>query len=439
MHPIFRKFIADTVKSGDLTITSWNGEVSHFGDGTGTPVHIRFTSRAAERSAFLDPTLKIGECYMDGELVLENGTIYDFLHTVFSNSGGGVGRSRMWLKVIDQARRGMALAAKGNDLLRSRANVEAHYDLSGEMYDLFLDRDKQYSCAYFPTPETDLEEAQLAKKRHIAAKMRMDREELTTLDIGCGWGGMGLYLARHCRADVTGVTLSTEQHGIANRRAREEGIADHADFLLKDYRALERTFDRIVSVGMFEHVGRKNYAEFFDKSAKLLDENGVMLLHTIGQADGPSPTNAFIEKHIFPGGYIPSLSEIMPHIERAGLVVTDIEMLRLHYAETLKAWRARFVEHWDEAKALYDERFCRMWEFYLAASESAFRWQGLVVFQIQLGHRVDSVPVTRDYIYEEEARLKTLDSRNESASARVETEQKQDNKQPTEPMRATGS
>ena len=212
------------------------------------------------------------------------------------------------------------------------------------------------------------------------------------------------------------MTLSTEQHGIANQRAVDEGLADSARFLLKDYRALNQKFDRIVSVGMFEHVGLKNYAEFFDKCAELLHEDGVMLLHTIGQADGPSPTNPFIEKHIFPGGYIPSLSEVMPHIERAGLIVTDIEFLRLHYAETLKAWRERFLARWDDAKALYDERFCRMWEFYLAASESAFRWQGLLNFQIQLAHKVDTVPLTRDYIMDEERRLKALDTPSPGAA-----------------------
>ena len=422
MNAIFRKFINETVSTGNLIVTSWDGKEYHFGDGTGPLTHIRFKTRATETSIMLDPTLKLGECYMNGDVEFISGNIYDFLKLVFSNTGGHVGRSRSWLKLLDGGRRLVALASRGNDMLRARSNVAHHYDLSGELYELFLDRDKQYSCAYFPDAETGLEEAQLAKKRHIAAKMVMDREGLTTLDIGCGWGGMGLYLARHLNADITGVTLSKEQHGIANQRAVDEGLSDHARFLLKDYRALNQKFDRIVSVGMFEHVGLKNYAEYFDKCAELLHEDGVMLLHTIGQADGPSPTNPFIEKHIFPGGYIPSLSEVMPHIERSGLIVTDIEFLRLHYAETLKAWRERFVSHWDDAKALYDERFCRMWEFYLAASESAFRWQGLLNFQIQIAHKVDAVPLVRDYIYDEERRLKELDTPPPGAAGRTSRE-----------------
>ncbi len=417
MNAIFRKFIRDTVSAGNLRIESSDGRVFDFGDGTGPLTHVRFRSRRTENSIMLDPTLKLGECYMDGDVEFLSGDIYEFLKLIFRNTGGHVSRSRSWLRLLDGTRRLVALASRGNDMLRARSNVAHHYDLSGELYNLFLDRDKQYSCAYFPEEDTDLEEAQLAKKRHIAAKMVMNREGLSTLDIGCGWGGMGLYLARYLEAEVTGVTLSTEQHGIANQRAVDEGLADQATFLLKDYRALNQKFDRIVSVGMFEHVGLKNYAEFFDKSAELLHEDGVMLLHTIGQADGPSPTNPFIEKHIFPGGYIPSLSEVMPHIERAGLVVTDIEFLRLHYAKTLKAWRERFLAHWEEAKALYDERFCRMWEFYLAASESAFRWQGLLNFQIQLAHKVDTVPLTRDYMYEEEKRLAALDGRTAAISA----------------------
>ncbi|MGN6550760.1 MAG: class I SAM-dependent methyltransferase [Pararhizobium sp.] len=416
MNAIFRKFIGDIVVKGNLTVTSWNGQTYRFGDGSGPAVHARFKTRAAERGVMLDPTLKVGECYMDGDLEFIEGDIYEFLKVVFQNSGGHVGRSRAWLRMLDQVRRLVALASRGNDRLRARSNVQHHYDLSGELYELFLDKDKQYSCAYFPTPDTDLEEAQLAKKRHIAAKMVMERDDLATLDIGCGWGGMGLYLARHLKAKVKGVTLSTEQHGIANKRAADGGLATRAEFLLKDYRALDERFDRIVSVGMFEHVGRKNYGEFFDKVARLLKEDGVMLLHTIGQSDVPSPTNPFIEKYIFPGGYIPSLSEIMPYIERAGLMVTDIEVLQLHYAETLKAWRERFLARWDEAKALYDERFCRMWEFYLAASESAFRWQGLINFQIQITHKVGIVPMTRDYIPREEQRLKGLDSPNAAAN-----------------------
>ena len=246
-----------------------------------------------------------------------------------------------------------------------------------------------------------LDEAQEAKKRHISAKLRMENG-LSVLDIGSGWGGLGLYLARQFEADVLGVTLSTEQHAVSTNRAQEEHLENHVHFELRDYRDLQERFDRIVSVGMFEHVGVNHYATFFEKAASLLKPGGVMVLHAIGRSGPPSSTAAFIRKYIFPGGYIPALSEVLPHIEKAGLKVTDIEILRLHYAETLRHWRERFMARRDEAKALYDERFCRMWEFYLAGSEAAFRWQDLMVFQIQMAKSHEAVPITRDYIHEVE-------------------------------------
>jgi cyclopropane-fatty-acyl-phospholipid synthase len=301
---------------------------------------------------------------------------------------------------------------------RSRKNVQHHYDLTGELYDLFLDADRQYSCAYFETPEADLEEAQLAKKRHIAAKMVMNRPGLSVLDIGCGWGGMALYLARNLGAKVKGVTLSDEQLALARKRAVNGGLDSDVRFDLQDYRHVDEKFDRIVSVGMFEHVGRPHYDTYFKKSAELLKKDGVMLMHTIGRVDVPSTTNPFIEKYIFPGGYIPSMSEVMASIERSGLVITDVEVLRLHYAETLKAWRERFMARREEAKKLYDEKFCRIWEFYLASSESAFRWQGLVVFQFQLAHDQQAVPLTRDYIQTAENCLRQTEKKNGMGSVR---------------------
>ena len=303
--------------------------------------------------------------------------------------------------------------------LGAKRNVAHHYDLEGRFYDLFLDPDRQYSCAYFERPGQSLTDAQLAKKRHIAAKLLAEPGQ-RILDIGCGWGGLALYLAGVCGAQVTGVTLSEEQLGIANGRSEEQGLASHAKFRLLDYRAVSELFDRIVSVGMFEHVGVSYYGAFFAKAAELLADDGVMLLHSIGRMDGPGSCNPWIDKYVFPGGYIPALSEVLPPIERAGLCVTDIEILRLHYAETLRAWRERFLARREEARALYDEPFCRMWEFYLAASECAFRHCGLMVFQIQLAKRQDSVPLTRDYIAAREAALEAMDMKRPSMSIAAE-------------------
>jgi cyclopropane-fatty-acyl-phospholipid synthase len=344
--------------------------------------------------------------------------MYDLLEAIFTADPDGGFEYKPWMKVLANLRYVFRHVRENNVTSRSRANVKHHYDLTGELYDLFLDADRQYSCAYFETPDTDLEEAQLAKKRHIAAKMVMKRPGLSVLDIGCGWGGMALYLARNLGARVKGVTLSDEQLAIARKRAGDAGLDGQIRFELEDYRHVEEKFDRIVSVGMFEHVGRPYYKTYFDKAAQLLDKNGVMLLHTIGRTDQPTTTNPFIERYIFPGGYIPSLSEMMPAIERSGLKITDIEILRLHYAETLKAWRERFMAHWDEAKALYDEEFCRIWEFYLASSESAFRWQNLVIFQLQLAHDQEAVPLTRDYIREAENCLRIREEKNGSGSLR---------------------
>ena len=280
---------------------------------------------------------------------------------------------------------------------RAKNNVAHHYDLDGRLYSLFLDADKQYSCAYFETPDSTLDDAQLAKKRHIAAKLLI-RPGNRVLDIGSGWGGLGLYLAEMAGADVTGVTLSTEQFQVSNARAAEKNLARSARFLMEDYRDIAGPFDRIVSVGMFEHVGVNFYETYFKRCAELLGEDGVMVLHSIGRSTGPDVTSPWITKYIFPGGYIPALSEVMPAVERAGLLVCDMEIQRLHYAETLKAWRERFMARREEAVRLYDERFARMWEFYLAASEMSFRKQNMMNFQLQLTKRQGIVPMTRDYV-----------------------------------------
>ncbi len=407
MKTFLQSFLQKAFTTGNLTVCGMDGSSVTVGDGTGTPIIMRFNSAAAERAVALDPALKLGECYMDGEIDFEEGTIYDLIMLAYQNAGRQL-IAAPWAKAIEQLRIAWRRFHQLNTRIRSRGNVQRHYDLSAALYRLFLDPDMQYSCAYFARPEMSLTEAQLAKKRHIAAKLRLE-EGQDLLDIGCGWGGMGLYLARVAGAKVTGVTLSDEQLAVAKRRVGTEDLAARVDFRLQDYRDIAESFDRIVSVGMFEHVGINHFDTFFRKSATLLRKDGVMLLHTIGRADPPGATNPFIHKYIFPGGYIPALSEIMAAVERSGLIVTDVEILRLHYAETLKAWREAFMARREEARAIYDEAFCRMWEFYLAGSEATFREGGMVVFQLQLAHRVEDVPITRDYLAAAEARLEGLE------------------------------
>lgn len=392
-----------SVKHGTLKMMTAGGQVFTFGDGGSPWVSIRFADKAAQTALCLHPELKLGELFMEGRLVIEEGDMLDLLQLLLQDTHGEL--EQLPLRRLHKIQNWMRLRGE-NDIIRARHNVAHHYDLDGRLYALFLDSDRQYSCAYFDHPDEDLEAAQLAKKRHIAAKLMVDRGH-SVLDIGSGWGGMGLYLAQVAGAgSVKGVTLSEEQLEASRKRAASAGLVDRVRFDLEDYRATKGSFDRIVSVGMFEHVGLASYDDYFSTCRKLLKENGVMLLHTIGRSGTPYPTNPWITKYIFPGGHLPVLSEMMPAIERAGLVVTDIEILRLHYAYTIKAWRERFLAHREEILKLYDERFCRMWECYLAMSESAFRWQDAVVFQLQLARRNDVVPLTRDYIAEREATLK---------------------------------
>jgi len=400
---LLRRFI----RRGNLKITTASGKVITCGDGSGSPVAVRFTSGAAQRAILFDPELRLGECYMDGTLVVEEGSIADLLGIVLGQ-GEIDGKPPHWARPQWVLRYIKRRLQQFNPPGRSRQNVAHHYDLDGRLYSLFLDADRQYSCAYFETPDESLDDAQLAKKRHLAAKLRLSPGQ-RVLDIGCGWGGLALYLAELCQARVTGITLSTEQLTTAKGRAAEKGLAEAAEFRLQDYRDVGEIYDRIVSVGMFEHVGVTHYDAFFRQCASILAKDGVMVLHSIGRSEGPNVTNPWIAKYIFPGGYIPALSEVLPAIERAGLLVTDIEILRLHYAETLKAWRERFLAHRDDVLRIYDQRFLRMWEFYLAASEQAFREQAMMVMQIQLTKRQDVVPMTRDYIMREETRLRALE------------------------------
>jgi cyclopropane-fatty-acyl-phospholipid synthase len=395
------------IRRGNLRITTARGTTMTLGDGTGIPAAFRFTSRAAEWGVLLNPQLKFGESYMDGGIVVESGTIADVLAIVLGQPSDAPDWARPQYLLRYIRRRLLQF----NPRRRAQRNVAHHYDLDGRLYSLFLDADRQYSCGYFEHPDDSLDDAQLAKKRHLAAKLLLDSSH-RVLDIGCGWGGLALYMTELTGAHVTGVTLSEEQHAIANGRAAEKGLAGKATFRLQDYRDVAGPFDRIVSVGMFEHVGVNHYDTFFRKAAQLLDDDGVMVLHSIGRSEGPGVTNPWISKYIFPGGYIPALSEVLRPIERSGLLVTDIEILRLHYAETLKHWRERFLAHLDDVQRIYDQRFVRMWEFYLAACEMSFREQGMMVMQIQLTRRQGVVPMTRDYITRAESRLRSAEGKH---------------------------
>ena len=400
MDRLLQFLLKTFIRRGTFRVTTSRGTVFTCGDGTGRPVSVRFASRGAEWGIVLNPELKFGESYMDGTFVVEQGSIADVLAITLGQGAD----APPWARPLGLLRFLWRRLSQFNPRPRARRNVAHHYDLDGRLYSLFLDADRQYSCAYFQSPGQSLDDAQLAKKRHLTAKLRLEPDK-RVLDIGCGWGGLGLYLAEIGGADVTGITLSQEQHAIANEWAAEKGLAERARFRLQDYRDLTERFDRIISVGMFEHVGVNHYETFFRKSAQLLADDGVMVLHSIGRSEGPNVTSPWISKYIFPGGYIPSLSEVLPAIEKADLLVTDIEILRLHYAETLKAWRERFLAYREEVERIYDRRFVRMWEFYLAAAEMSFREQALMVFQIQITKRQDVVPMTRDYIMREEQRL----------------------------------
>lgn len=405
MDRLLHLALRSLVRRGTLRIVTPRGTDFALGDGTGDPIVIRFVTVASERGILLDPELKLGEGYMDGSIVVEQGSIADLLALVMAQT---TGPTAFWALPQFLLRYLWRRLQQWNRPERARRNVAHHYDLDGRLYSLFLDADRQYSCAYFESADQSLDDAQVAKKRHMAAKLLIRRGD-RILDIGSGWGGLALYLAEICGAHVTGVTLSQEQLAAAVARAEEKNLSSAVEFQLQDYRDVEGKFDRIVSVGMFEHVGVNYYDAYFQHIAARLEDDGVAVLHSIGRSEGPGITNPWIAKYIFPGGYIPALSEVLPAIERAGLLVADIEILRLHYAETLKAWRERFLARREEVERMYDARFVRMWEFYLAASEMSFRYQNMMVFQIQLVKRQGVVPITRDYLAREEARLRGVE------------------------------
>ena len=394
---LLSKLLAHLIRVGSLAVTDAVGRHYVFSGAPGPAMAIRLRDRALARKLFFNPSLALGEAYTDGSLVIEEGgDLYDLLDLLCRNV------SHVGLHPVNQARIGLERLFRRldqiNPIPRARANVAHHYDLSGELYGLFLDFDRQYSCAYFRTGAEDLETAQLDKKRHIAGKLLL-KPGMKVLDIGSGWGGLALHLAREHGVDVTGLTLSSEQHAYANARARREGLADRVRFALRDYRDETGIYDRIVSVGMFEHVGVNHYRRYFAQIRDRLTPDGIALLHTIGRCQGPGRTDPWIRKYIFPGGYSPGLSEVARAIEHERLETTDIEILRLHYAETLRHWRRRFLANRAHVEAIYDQRFRRMWEFYLAVSEASFRHLDSTVFQIQLAKRRNTVPLVRDYLY----------------------------------------
>ncbi|MER5170995.1 cyclopropane-fatty-acyl-phospholipid synthase family protein [Thioclava sp. GXIMD2076] len=382
---------------GVLEITYHDGTTRLYGDGTGKPVRIQIKSPDLSRHIVMNPDMGVGEGYMNGDFTIEDDDLPNFLKTLILNlNREGLPWFEKPLNILQFLGRSLS---QFNPVNRAQQNVAHHYDLSGKLYDLFLDEDRQYSCAYFTRPDMTLEEAQSAKKHHIARKLRIE-PGMTVLDIGCGWGGMALTLARDYGAKVVGVTLSREQFGLARRRVKEAGLEHLVDIRLTDYRKVEEKFDRIVSVGMFEHVGVPHYREYFRHVRQMLNPEGISLIHFIGRVTPPGTTSNWITKYIFPGGYCPAMSESSAAIEHENLVVSDLEVWRNHYAETLLHWRKRFEANEARAAGIYDETFTRMWRYYLIASEMTFRYGGQVVFQYQLTHKVEDAPLTRDYMYD---------------------------------------
>ena len=387
------------VRIGTLTVRYPDGSLRVHGSGDAPHAGLTICNARAERQLATNPALALGECYMNGELVPLDCTLHQLLDLIFLNCDGNEHPIERWharLRWI--ARRWNQM----NSVSRSRRNIAHHYDLDGRLYALLLDADQQYSCAYFPRGDETLAEAQRLKKRHLASKLHLTRDGLEVLDIGCGWGGMALYLAREHGARVVGLTLSEEQLRAANERALREGLQDRVRFELRDYRLWTQPVDRIVSVGMFEHVGVNHHAAFFEGVRNTLREDGVAVIHAIGQSTVPTATNPWIAKYIFPGGYSPAVSEVMSAVEQSGLWATDLEILRLHYAATLAHWRANLDRHREQLRRLYDERFVRMFEFYLAGSELSFRRMRLINWQLQLTRRVDTLPISRDYMFDHE-------------------------------------
>ena len=393
---LFARFLRPLMKHGTLVIIDHKGQNHEVGTGLVPKVTVTFHDPSLGNKLFLNPALHAGEGYMNGTLTIEDGDLYDLLELIMSNIGSNHGH---WAaRMLRSIERFSGLIRTYNPISRSARNVSHHYDLSSTLYERFLDDDLQYSMAYYTSPKNSLETAQRNKVDHIAKKLCLE-PGMSVLDVGCGWGGLALGLHQRHKVNVLGISLSEEQLTVARHRADQAKLSDGVQFLYKDYREVEGKFDRIVSVGMFEHVGLPMYGKFFKTMRERLVKDGVAVLHTIGRADGPGATDSWTLKYIFPGGYAPALSEIIPHVERAGFFITDVEAFRLHYAYTLREWRRRFMDHRDEMERIYDARFCRMWEFFLASAEASFRHAYHVNFHIQMSPTLETVPLPRDYMY----------------------------------------
>jgi len=404
--------------TGHLTLIDANGRAYDYARSPGPSVTVRLHDPSLHWKLAVYPSLYVGEAYTDGTLTIEKGTLRDFLRILLL-SEMKLGE-RSWVRVLNRIKRWFYRREVVNRVGRARQNVKHHYDLSAELYRLFLDEDRQYSCAYYKSPDDTIDRAQLQKKQHIAAKLLLGPGQ-HVLDIGCGWGGLAIYLARTFGVRVTGLTLSEEQFEIAKRRVKAADLGNLVTIKLLDYRQETGTYDRIVSVGMFEHVGEPQFDEYFDHLDRLMKTDGVALVHTIGRSTQPYPINVWIRRYIFPGAYLPSLSQLVPIFEARGIWLNDFENLRLHYARTLKAWDENVQANRERIAAIYDDRFCRMWEFYLQSCEMGFRHSGLTVFQLLLSKRIDAVPLTRDYMYDAEERLGRITA-NDAEAARIPAE-----------------
>ena len=381
---------------GTLEIIDSNEKIYKFGSSN-PQVRIRLKNKSIERKLFFNPNLHIGEAYMNEELIIEKGTIEEFLNLITNCYEDFISNNKFY-KFYEYLSSIFMPLQQINQLVNSKNNVAHHYDINEDLYKLFLDKDMQYSCAYFHNPNISLEQAQKDKKEHIIRKLQIDKN-MSVLDIGCGWGGMAIEIAKSTGAKVKGITLSENQFKTASERAQKEGLSDKVTFALQDYRNEIGKYDRIVSVGMFEHVGVKYFKTYLSKANDILNDNGVFLLHTIGQRGKPTATSPWIRKYIFPGGYIPSLSEVMKETQKLNINVTDVEILRLHYAHTLTRWYQNVLENKDKIIKMFDQRFFRMWEFYLLASKYSFVNMGNIVFQIQIAKNINNLPLTRNYIY----------------------------------------
>jgi cyclopropane-fatty-acyl-phospholipid synthase len=408
---LLNKLLTKLIKQGELTVVDHDGKTYHYGQSElDVPsVKVRLTDRKVAWDIASDPRLGAGEAWMDGRMEMVEGDVRDLI-LLFRRNAPWEKPNALRPKPLKRA----AAAVMGridqfNWRSRSRSNAEHTYNLTRRLYELFLDEDRQYTCAYYRDPTNSLEQAQLDKKAHLAAKLNL-KPGMRVLDIGCGWGGMALYLHRHYGVDVLGVALAPDQIQFSNERAVEAGVSDHVKFELTDYRDVQGQFDRIINVGLIEHLGVPHFPDFYSKCQELLTPDGIMVTHCCGRMGGPGLTDAWTRKYIFPGGYIPALSEMVSEAEKHRLIASDVETLRYHYADTLEEWYNRTVAARVEIERLYDKRFYRMWLFYLAGAEAAFRWGGLVNYQVQYMRSRNAAPIIRDYMYEEEARLRDAET-----------------------------